>query len=265
MTVACAATNRGGRWLHTLQIQVAKSAVVVVAALVLAACGSADDQTQIRVSAASSLADVFASLEVAFEEAHPGTDVVLNIAGSSLLREQIIAGAPIDVFASASAEIMAEVEMAGFTEPEIGVFAQNHIEIAVPKGNPAGIGGLEDFERDELLLGLCAAAVPCGVLAGQSFEAAGIDPMPDTNEPNVRSLLTKIEAGELDAGIVYITDVIAGDVDGIPIPRELLSSAVYPASRIVDSPNPSGGAEFLEFLFSDEAKAILFSYGFQSP
>lgn len=239
--------------------------MVVVAVLLLASCGSDESQDQIRVSAASSLTDVFASLEVAFEAAHPGTDVVFNFGGSSLLREQILAGAPIDVFASASTEIMDEVERAGFTDSEVAVFARNHIEIAVPKGNPAGIKGLEDFAKEELFIGLCATEVPCGRLARETFEVAGIEPVPDTNESNVRSLLTKIEAGELDAGIVYTTDVIEGDVDGIQISANLLSSALYPAGRIVDSPNPEGSAVFMTFLFSDEARAILLKHGFQSP
>lgn len=238
---------------------------MVVTALMLVSCGSADSQDQIRVSAASSLTEAFASLEVAFEAAHPGSDVIFNFGGSSLLREQILAGAPIDVFASASTEIMDEVERAGFTLAEVGVFTRNYIEIAVPKGNPAGINGLDDFERDELFIGLCAAEVPCGRLARQTFQVAGIEPAPDTNEPNVRSLLTKIEVGELDAGIVYITDVMEGDVEGIPISADLLSSALYPASRIIDSPNPAGGAVFMTFLFSDEARAILLKHGFQSP
>jgi len=239
--------------------------VVVAAALIVASCGGADGETQIRVSAASSLIDVFADLEVAFEEANPGTDVVLNLAGSSLLREQIIAGAPVDIFASASVEIMKEVESAGFTEDEIGVFARNNIEIAVPPGNPAGITGLEDFDRDDLFLGLCAVAVPCGRLARQSLQMAGVEPLPDTNEPNVRSLLTKIEEGELDAGIVYATDVLAGDVDRIPIPSNVRLSATYPVAQIVESPNPAGGADFMVFMFTDEARRILLNHGFLSP
>ncbi len=239
--------------------------VVVAVTLIVASCGSADGVAKIQVSAASSLSDVFADLEVAFESANPGTDVVLNLGGSSLLREQILAGAPIDVFASASMEIMEEVEAAGLTEDEIDVFAVNHIEIAVPPGNPAGIVGLEDFDRDDLFLGLCAVEVPCGRLALQSFRVAGVNPTPDTNEPNVRSLLTKIEAGELDAGIVYATDVIAGEVDGIAIPSDVLSRASYPVGRIADSPNPTGAADFIAFMFTDEGRRILLSHGFQSP
>ena len=243
----------------------AKFSAVVAVAFVVVSCAAADGETQIRVSAASSLSDAFADLELAFEDANPGTDVVLNLAGSPLLREQILAGAPVDVFASASMEIMEEVEAAGLVEGEIEVFAVNHIEIAVSPGNPANITGLEDFARDDLFLGLCAAEVPCGRLALEALQAAGVNPMPDTNEPNVRSLLTKIEIGELDAGIVYVTDVIAGEVDGIAIPVDVLSTAEYPVGRIVDSPNPSGGDNFIAFIFSDEGSRILLSHGFQSP
>ena len=233
--------------------------------LVIASCGGADDNAQIRVSAASSLSDAFSDLETAYEERHPGIDVVLNIAGSSLLREQIFAGAPVDVFASASIEIMEQVDRAGFVAGVAAVFATNHIQIAVPTGNPADVSGIEDFAREDLYLGLCAIEVPCGRLADQSFHLAEVNPKPDTNEPNVRALLTKIEAGELDAGVVYVTDVMAGQVDGISIPTEFASGTSYPVAQVLESPNPIGGADFVSFLFSDTAQRILHSHGFQGP
>ena len=242
-----------------------RGAVAVAMVLVITSCGPSENNARIQVSAASSLSDAFWDLELAYEDAHPEIDVVLNLAGSSLLREQILAGAPIDVFASASVEIMNQVDEAGLVTGEIDLFATNDIQIAVPTGNPANVFGLENFERDDLYLGLCAVEVPCGYLASKTFELADVNPRPDTNEPNVRALLTKIEAGELDAGIVYATDVMAANVDGIAIPDEFVSSASYPVARIVDSPNPAGGAEFLSFLFTDEAQRILSSHGFQRP
>lgn len=253
---------------YSRQVPVSTSAafsVVVAAALLVGSCGSAEADTQVRVSAASSLSDVFADLEVAFEKAHPGTDVLLNLGGSPILREQIIAGAPVDVFASASVEIMNQIEAAGLTENEISVFAKTEIEIAVPRGNPADIRGLEDFGRDDLFVGLCAESVPCGRLALDSLRAAGVEPLPVTYEPNVRSLLTKIEEGELDAGIVYTTDVIAGDVDGIAISKKFVSTATYPIALIGESPNPSGGADFIAFVFTAVGQEILLSHGFQTP
>lgn len=233
--------------------------------LVIASCGRADETAQIRVSAASSLSDAFFDLETAYEEGHPGIDVVLNIAGSSLLREQIFAGAPVDVFASASIEIMEQVDRAGFVAGVAAVFATNHIQIAVPTGNPADVSGIEDFAREDLYLGLCVIEVPCGQLADQSFQLAEVNPKPDTNEPNVRALLTKIEAGELDAGVVYVTDVMAGQVDGITIPAEFASNTSYPVVQVLESTNPTGGADFVSFLFSDTAQRILHSHGFEGP
>src|SRR5690606_38345755 len=136
-------------------------------------------------------------------------EVMLNLGPSSGLREQILEGAPVDVFASANSENMEQVAQAGEVD-EWFVFARNRLTIAVPAGNRAGITGLDDFGRDDLVIGLCAEAVPCGDLARETLASAGITPAIDTNEPDVRALLTKLEADELDAGIVYLTDLVSG-------------------------------------------------------
>ena len=89
----------------------------------------------------------------------------------------------------------------------------------------------------------------------------------DTNEPDVRALLTKIEAGELDAGITYVTDVAStgGGVDGIDIPIEVNAAAEYPIATLVDAPNPGAAAAFVAFVVSDEGRSILESHGFGTP
>ena len=239
--------------------------IVVGAALVaIAGCGGSGEET-IVVSAASSLTDVLGEIESAYEQSHPGTDVVLNLGGSSLLREQILAGAPVDVFASASGPIMDSLADAGLIRGTPDVFAFNTIVIAVPPGNPGGVERLHDFAREDLFLGLCSPEVPCGALARDSLARAGVEPKPDTNEPNVRSLLTKIEAGELDAGVVYVTDVISARVAGVPIPENLASRAAYPVALINEAPNPDGGADFVAFLLSQRGTEILRAHGFESP
>ncbi|MEA2024871.1 MAG: molybdate ABC transporter substrate-binding protein, partial [Actinomycetota bacterium] len=167
-------------------------------ALMLAACGNTGNGAggDVLVSAASSLTEAFAEMEAAFETANPEIDIVLNIGGSSALREQILAGAPADVFASANTSNMDRVVAAGDVEGEPAIFARNRLHIAVPGGNPGGVAGLADFARDELLIGLCAESVPCGDYGRQALQNAGVIPAVDTEEPNVRALLTKIEAGE---------------------------------------------------------------------
>jgi molybdate transport system substrate-binding protein len=247
------------------------------AALVLmSACNGAGDQAttsagaasgELLVSAAASLTDAFAEIEAAFEEAHPGVDVILNLGASSALLEQILEGAPADVFASANTSNMDQVAEAGEVSGEAQTFVTNSLQIAVPAGNEAGVSGLEDFAREELLIGLCAEDVPCGEFGREALASAGVTPAIDTNEPDVRALLTKIEAGELDAGITYVTDVIstAGRVEGVDIPDENNVVAEYPIAALASAPNPDAAAAFVEFVLSNEGQAILTGYGFSSP
>jgi molybdate transport system substrate-binding protein len=235
--------------------------------LVGAACASEADEGELLVSAAASLTDAFADVGAAFEEANPGIDVILNLGSSSALREQILEGAPADVFASANTSNMDQVAEAGEVTGEAEIFVTNSLQIAVPEGNPADVIGLEDFARDELLIGLCAEDVPCGEFGREALASAGVTPAVDTNEPDVRALLTKIEAGELDAGITYVTDVLstAGTVEGVDIPEENNVVAEYPIAALGSAPNPDAAVAFVEFVLSEEGQAILTGYGFSPP
>ncbi len=218
------------------------------------------------VFAAASLSDAFIEMAAAFEGANPGADIELNLAGSSALREQILEGAPADVFAAADEKTMNVVSDNGLVADRVEVFTANQLQIAVPTGNPGAISGLDDFARAKLLNGLCAAGVPCGDLARQVLVNAGVDPAIDTNEPDVRSLLTKIAADELDAGIVYLTDVAANDrVEGIEIPAEVNVETTYPIAKLISSDNPSGATAFVAFVLSPEGQTILASHGFSAP
>jgi molybdate transport system substrate-binding protein len=234
---------------------------------VLAGCNGSSDREQLLVSAAASLTDSFEEIEAAFEEENPDVDVVLNLGASSALREQILEGAPADVFASANISNMDQVAAAGEVAGAAQIFVTNSLQIAVPEGNPAGVTGLEDFAGDELLLGLCVEDVPCGEFGREALASAGVTPAIDTNEPDVRSLLTKIEAGELDAGITYVTDVMStgGTVEGVDIPEENNVVAEYPIAPLASAPNPDAATAFVEFVLSEEGQAILTTYGFSSP
>jgi molybdate transport system substrate-binding protein len=257
-----------------------RQAGAAVLALVAIACGDAPGgrseaasapgtglRGEVLVSAAASLSDAFAELEAAFEAAHAGVDVILNLGGSSALRAQILEGAPVDVFASANLLNMDRVFDAGQVSGVPRPFARNFLQIAVPAGNPAGVKGLADFANEALHLGLCAEAVPCGDFARHALERAGVLPSLDTNEPDVRALLTKIELGELDAGITYVTDVAstAGGVEGVAIAEALNVVAEYPIAVLAGAPNPDAAAAFVRLVLSDEGRSILAKYGFASP
>jgi len=239
---------------------------LLVVTLLLAACSGSGSE-QVLVSSAASLTDVFAVVEAEFERLNPELDVVLNLGGSSTLREQILAGAPADVFASADGANMERIVAAGMAMGGAAVFAKNQLEIAVPIENPGSVVGLDDFANPGLLIGLCAPAVPCGDFARQALQSAGIEPALDTNESDVRALLTKIEAGELDAGIVYATDVAArsDSVAGLPIPPQYNVIAEYPIAALTTGSNPAGGAAFIDFIMSPAGRAILADYGFVLP
>lgn len=249
---------------------------LAITILLMAACGG--NQTaaptaadagldgELLVSAAASLTAALTEMESVFEAANPGVDVVLNLGSSSSLREQILEGAPADVFASANTSNMDQVVEAG-EAVDLQIFATNLLQIAVPAGNEAGVTGLADFANDDLLIGLCAEAAPCGDFGRQALENAGVTPAIDSNEPDVRALLTKIEAGELDAGIVYLTDIpsTAGTVEGIDIPEEHNVAANYPIAVMLNAPNPRAADAFVAFVLANEGQAILREFGFGSP
>ena len=222
---------------------------------------------EVLVFAAASLTDAFGDVKAAFEEDNPEADVQLNFGGSSALREQILAGAPADVFASANESNMAAVVDAGDIDGEPQIFVTNQLQIVVPAGNPGDVKGLDDFANDDLLIGLCAEGVPCGDFGREILEGVDVEPAIDTNEPDVRALLTKVGSDELDAGIVYVTDVTsAGDkVEGIDIPADDNVVAEYPIAEVADAPNSAGAEAFTQFVLSDEGQEILADYGFGNP
>ncbi|MGK2948743.1 MAG: molybdate ABC transporter substrate-binding protein [Acidimicrobiales bacterium] len=246
--------------------------MIAATTAVLASCGDGGTSEtptvagSIRVFAAASLTDALAEVAAAFEAADPDAAIELSFAGSSSLREQILGGAPADVFASANEANMEQVIEAGEVEAS-AIFATNRLQVVVPAGNPAGITGLDDLADPDLLIGLCAEEVPCGGLGRQALDAAGVTASPDTNEPDVRALLTKVEVGELDAALVYATDVVAGGdlVEGIDLPAEVEVVTAYPIGVVAGSGNADAARAFVDFVLSDEGQAILDDHGFGRP
>lgn len=217
------------------------------------------------VFAAASLADVLTEVAEVVEADHPGVDVRLSFAGSSSLRTQILEGAPADVFVSADEANMAVVAAAGELAEAPVVVAANRLAIVVPAGNPGGVTGLADLGRDDLLVGVCAAGVPCGDLARAVLDEAGVVASIDTDEPDVGSLLTKVVADELDAGLVYETDVrrAGADVEGIAVASDLTNE--YPIAVLAEAPNPTTARVFVDFVRSSEGRRILADQGFLLP
>jgi molybdate transport system substrate-binding protein len=252
----------------------------VVPLIALAGCGGGDEADptssstagsgisgKVVVLAASSLTETFTELGEAFEDLHPGTTVTFSFAASSELATQIEQGAPADVFASASPTTMALVSDAGDTADEPVTFVRNTLEIAVPAGNPAGVTGLADFAKKDLVIALCAPEVPCGAAADKVFAAAKLTPKPDTLEADVKATLSKVTVGEVDAALVYKTDVLAaGDkVEGIDFPEAADAVNDYPIAVLADAPNPKAAQAFLDVVQSAAGGKVLAEAGFQVP
>ncbi len=232
-----------------------------------AGAGSGPVGGELRVAAAASLTEPFTALGRRFERAHPDVHLRFDFGPSSGLAQSLEEGAPADVFASADERIMDRVVDSGLVDrDEPVIFARNRLAIAVPVGNPGSVRGLDDLARPELLVGLCAADVPCGRLARALLRRAGVTPAVDTEELDAKALLSRITAGELDAGIVYHSDVVAaGDrVTAVAVPRGA-PVATYPVAVLAGSAHPAAAAAFVTFVSSSTARPVLRRAGFLLP
>lgn len=220
----------------------------------------------VTVFAAASLTGSFTALRRRFEAAHPGVTVRFNFAASSALAESIRQGAPADVFASASAKNMDTVVKAGEAAHPT-TFARNVMEIAVPPDNPGGVTGLADLARPGLRLAVCQQQVPCGATAQKVFDGAGITVKPVTLGADVKAVLTAVQLGEVDAGVVYQTDVQAAGakVTGIEIPAGQNASTSYPIATLSRAPNASAAKAFVDYVLSPEGTTVLTDAGFSAP
>ena len=221
----------------------------------------------ITVFAAASLTDAFNDIGSAFTAANPDAKVTFSFDASSALVQQITQGAPADVFASADTSNMDKLTSAGLNGTEPVVFATNLLAIIVPKGNPAGITGVADLAKPDIKVVACAPEVPCGKYAAQVFDAAKITVNPVSQEQNVKGVVTKVTAGEADAGIVYITDVMAaGDkAEGVTIPSDINVVAKYPIASVKASTHADVDQAFIDFVLGSEGQQILAKYGFKAP
>lgn len=242
-------------------------ALALVFALALSGC--ADDPAaggqEVVVLGAASLADVLQDVADLYEREHAGVRVVLSTGGSSGLARQVVNGLPADLLVTASPASLQPVLDAGEQREEPVVVARNRLQIAVAAGNPEDLQGLADLARPELAVALCAAQVPCGAAGARALAQAGVTPRPDTLEQDVRAVLTKVRLGEVDAGLVYATDVRAAsdEVDGLPVEPRV--STDYPAVRLRAGSAPGAAQDLLDLLRSDRGRALLVEAGFEVP
>ncbi|MCS5486929.1 molybdate ABC transporter substrate-binding protein [Curtobacterium flaccumfaciens pv. beticola] len=228
---------------------------------------SATPSGSITVFAAASLQKTFSALGEQFEADHPGTTVTFSFAGSSDLVSQVQNGAPADVFASADQANMAKLSSSDLATGWPRDFATNVLEIAVAPGNPKGIRSLADLDRSGVQLVTCASPVPCGAATQEVERAAGVQLHPVSEEQSVTDVLGKVESGQADAGLVYVTDVrgAAGKVDGVPFDESAKAVNTYPIGVLQESTNPTTAAAFAAYVRSDAGQQVLGRAGFGRP
>ncbi|MHC2999596.1 molybdate ABC transporter substrate-binding protein [Microbacterium sp. HJ5] len=263
------------------------TSVLLVAGLALAGCagspGSAGDLDpdatapaatergpeltgDLTIFAAASLGTAFDELATRFEARHPQLEVLpIAYDGSSTLATQLVEGAPADVFASADERNMQKVVDAGLTA-DPAVFASNTLVIAVPAGNPGGVTGIADLADPGLTVVLCASEVPCGAASATLLDDNGVAVTPASLEQNVTAVLTKVAAGEADAGLVYVTDARGrDDVEAIEAAGADGVVNRYPIAALTESSNPEAAREFVAFVLSPDGRAVLDGLGFGAP
>ena len=245
-------------------------------AVAVAGCSSSSSSTPgaggssstgtITVFAAASLTESFTQIGKQFESAHPGDTVKFSFGPSSGLATQITSGAPADVFASASPTNMQDVVSAGdASNPQN--FAKNTMEVAVPPDNPAKVTSVTDLAKKSVKVALCQPQVPCGKVAAQVFTNAGITVKPVTLQPDVKSVLTQVETSNVDAGMVYVTDVMAAGskVKGVAVPATDNASTLYPIAAVTSSKEKSIADAFVAYVLSPAGQSVLTAAGFKSP
>ncbi|MFD4137784.1 molybdate ABC transporter substrate-binding protein [Streptomyces sp. NPDC058572] len=225
---------------------------------------SAAPKAGLTVLAAASLTDVFKTAGAAYEKENPGTKITFSFAGSQELAAQVKQGAPADALVTADTKTMDGLR-ADTGAPTI--IATNRLVIATADGNPKKVENLKDLADPKLKVVLAAPEVPAGRYSRQILDAQNIDVKPVSLEPSVRAVLSKVELGEADAGLVYKTDAEAAPdkVDAVEIPDDQNAIAEYPAATIEDSKNPAAAAAFVKWLSGPEAQKILQDAGFQKP
>jgi molybdate transport system substrate-binding protein len=262
---------------RTATRRAALPAVAVALVLPLAACGghkpanasssasaSGGKKVTLTVLAAASLNNVFKTEAAAFDKAHPGTTVRFSFAGSQDLVAQVKAGAPADVLVTADTKTMGTVS-ADTSAPVI--IAKNRLTIATAPGNPDHLKSLKDLSESKLKVVLAAPSVPVGNYGSQVLKAQHVDVKPVSQETSVTAVLSKVELGEADAGIVYVTDAegAKGKVGTVTIPDAQNAIASYPAATVKGSKNTATAQQFVAFLSSAQGRSILRAAGFQQP
>jgi molybdate transport system substrate-binding protein len=232
-----------------------------------AGCSSGSGDDTLTVLAAASLTGTFTELEKVFVADHPGVEVRLSFDSSATLAQQVVEGAPADVLATADERTMDSVVKAGGTDGSPDAFASNHLVLVVPAQNPANVRSVDDLARPGVDYVVCVPSAPCGDVAATVLDQAGIDAPAASEETDVKAVLSKVELGEADAGLVYATDAAdAGDsVRAYEIPGARSTSTRYLVAALKDAGSPDLARAWVELVLSDRGQRVLSDVGFGPP
>ncbi len=243
----------------------------------LPACGQATAEPRtLTVFAAASLTDAFTEIGQSFEAANPGVTVSFNFAGSQTLSTQIMEGAAVDVFASANHTEMDKVVEDNLIKQDAPQdFLTNKLLVILPANNPANVQTLHDLVNSGLKVILAADIVPAGKYARQILDKLAADASYGedfktqvlanvvSNENDVKQVVAKVQLGEADAGIVYVSDAVAApELKTIEIPSDFNVVAKYPIAVLNDAPQADLAASFVAFVLSSDGQATLKKWGF---
>jgi molybdate transport system substrate-binding protein len=255
-------------------VQVTEVPSVVSTAVPIAAPTATPEPKTLTIFAAASLTDAFKEIARNFEAANPGVTVEFNFAGSQTLRTQIEQGAPADIFASANKKEMDTLVTDNLVPADsVKNFLTNQLVVIMPANNPAGLTTLADLAKPGLKVVLAAKEVPAGNYALQVLDqldatlGTGFKDKVLANvvsyENDVKQVLTKIQLGEADAGIVYSSDAVAApDLKKIDLPAENNVVAQYPLAALTQSRNPELSQAFIAYILSTDGQAVLQKWGF---
>ena len=222
---------------------------------------------KLTVYAAASLTATFNTLGKGFEQAHPGVTVDFDFDGSSTLVTQLAQGAPADVFASADEVNMQDAVKQSLISGTPVDFATNILEIATPPGNPAHISSFADLAKPGVKVVVCANGVPCGNALAQVEKNTGVAIKPVSQEQNVTDVLAKVESGDADAGVVYVTDVkgAGSKVTGVNFPEAQKVVNTYPIAATAGSKHAALAKQFVSYVTGPDGQGLLKTAGFGAP
>jgi len=241
--------------------------MITVSVLVaLTSCSGEDDKTRLTVLAASSLTDAFEKLETMYESEHSDVDMALSFDSSSILAEQVISGAPADVLATADETTMQKVVDEGLLTGAPVVFAQNTLVLVTPADNPGGVDDVSDLDRTGVTFAACVPEAPCGDATQRLLALVGVQAAPVTEEDNVRSVLSRVTLGEVDAGFVYVSDAQAAgeSVETVEVDRASDVVNSDPIAVVAATEHPEEAQDWVDLVLSDDGQEVLSSYGFRT-